>query len=228
MTYVSFSFMHCVQIHGLRHVINQADVYRIQCCNPPVGYNYYIKPNQISHQEQVKLCQRQGDVETIQCYSKANPNPHVIQRQLAELKQHATVLWVDFNLVNNLGVPFFLLNVFQITPNFWYTKTWEWSGILLVYIYLSSDVKRCAKVENNVIEDQSAKWTLGSGHSPASPSFNIFNFKFQTIKARFLRYFCSKWNTVCIFWGWKLLFDKFHQTFCQTKRYIQKKLKSHA
>ena len=60
---------------------------------------------------------RQGDVETIQCYAK----PHVIQRQLTELKQHATVLWVDFNLVNNLGVPFFLLNVFIII-------------ILLVYI----------------------------------------------------------------------------------------------
>ena len=28
-------------------------------------------------------------VETIQCYSKANPNPHVIERRLAELKQQS-------------------------------------------------------------------------------------------------------------------------------------------
>ena len=158
-------------------------------CNTPVRYTTIISnPTKSAIKSKWSYVKgRQGVVETIQCYSKANPNPHVIQRQLAELKQHATVLWVDFNLVNNLGVPFFLLNVFQITPNFWYTKTWEWSGILLVYIYLSSDVKRCAKVENNVIEDQSAKWSLGSGHSPASPSFNIFNFKFQTTKARFIR-----------------------------------------
>ena len=40
--------------------------------------------------------------------------------------------------------------------------------------------KICAKVENNVIEDQSAKWTLESGQSPASHTFNILNFMFQT------------------------------------------------
>ena len=78
---------------GLQHLINQAVSPQLVYTAFNVATPSWIQLiNQISHQEQVKLCQRQGTVETIQCYSKAKPNPHVIQKQLAELKQHATVL----------------------------------------------------------------------------------------------------------------------------------------
>ena len=84
--------MYCV--HGLQHVINQAVSLQLAYTAFNVAtpqLDTINQPNQPSRASEA-MSKAERIVETIQCYSKAKPNPHVIQKQLAELKQHAKVL----------------------------------------------------------------------------------------------------------------------------------------